>query len=406
MAQESSEELRQKLEKLEERIEQMEMDMLQGQAERAAREQETDALKPVAFHGKGRALQMLNPELSVEVEVFGAAIYQDGQLYQKADDRPYAEEYRSGFFLREAAFHFQSVLDPYSLMKASVALDHEGAHLEEAYVTYSSFLPRLNLTLGRFRQSFGTINRWHRHSLDQFDFPLMLRIPFGPEGICQTGLSLQWLMPPWWASSQTLELQVTNSENEHFLAGEFFSLPSGLARLKNYWDLNRNTYLEAGFSGFAGFRNRVNWQDEDGVVQVDEDPDLAYAAGFDITLNWEPVHKANRRGIIWRTEGLYARKKDDNGMEADFWGGYSYLQGKARRNLFFGVRGDLVRHFRQSSEDDRYMWQASPYITWHQSEFVYLRLEYDLVRDHCMPDEHRVFLQMTFAAGPHKHERY
>jgi len=75
----------------------------------------------------------------------------------------------------------------------------------------------LNLTLGKFRQQFGIVNRWHRHGLDQVDFPLALRQIFGNGGLNQAGLSLDWLMPPAGVASQQLTFQVTDGSNIVYL---------------------------------------------------------------------------------------------------------------------------------------------------------------------------------------------
>ena len=52
-------------------------------------------------------------------------------------------------------------------------------------------------------------------------------------------------------------------------------------------------------------------------------------------------------------------------------------------------------------------WVTSPTLTWWQSEYVRLRLEYDLLdRNFVSTKEGRLFLQVTLAMGPHKHETY
>jgi hypothetical protein len=56
-----------------------------------------------------------------------------------------------------------------------------------------------------------------------------------------------------------------------------------------------------------------------------------------------------------------------------------------------------------------------PYITFWQSEFVYLRLEYQhgeripyvaFDETPARRTDNRVLFQIDFAAGPHKHEKY
>ena len=49
----------------------------------------------------------------------------------------------------------------------------------------------------------------------------------------------------------------------------------------------------------------------------------------------------------------------------------------------------------------------APYFTWWQSPWVRWRLEWDhQINKHMGPDEDTVYLQCTYSAGPHKHERY
>ena len=58
-------------------------------------------------------------------------------------------------------------------------------------------------------------------------------------------------------------------------------------------------------------------------------------------------------------------------------------------------------------EEDAYRWGVGPYVTWHQSPFVRYRLEYNHEDGRGMEEAaDRIMMQLIFAAGPHKHERY
>jgi hypothetical protein len=245
-----------------------------------------------------------------------------------------------------------------------------------------------------------------------------------------------------WADLLELEMQITNGQNSKLFSGSFFSIPSGLLHLRNYWDLNTNTYAELGLSGIIGVNNQtgkpvqsedvpvtlydengdeVTFYDEDGnpvstvvkpgdtVIQNDKDWRLTVAGGADLTLNWEPVNQSKYKGFTWRTEFLYVYKQvlDDSGSDASIhsWGGYSYIQFKPARNWIFGARGDLTTPFTLDNRG-KYTWGVVPYVTWWQSPWVRFRLEYDNIQWSDAPVEHRVTLQMTFSAGPHKHDRY
>jgi hypothetical protein len=54
-----------------------------------------------------------------------------------------------------------------------------------------------------------------------------------------------------------------------------------------------------------------------------------------------------------------------------------------------------------------WFWQASPYLTFRQSEFVFMRLQYGYTWESGARDpEHVVMLQVDWSAGPHRHEKY
>jgi hypothetical protein len=55
---------------------------------------------------------------------------------------------------------------------------------------------------------------------------------------------------------------------------------------------------------------------------------------------------------------------------------------------------------------DHEYWGLSPYLTFWQSEFVRLRGQYSYRNDNLHGNDQRFELQLTFAAGPHKHESY
>jgi hypothetical protein len=430
--------LRAEVEQLKQHQAERELAELKADAETAITAKPEDAKEPLetkTFKGGERSLQALNPEISVVGDLFGRLVYQDGEIASPAGGR-------SGLFPRVLGVHLQSNLDPFSMAKMIVGISPQGIELGEAYVTWSAVTPFLSITFGRFHQQFGIVNRWHAPGLDQFAYPLMIGEHFGGP-LDQTGLSFLVLLPPLWASHLELEIQITNGENDKLFAGEFFSVPSGLVHLRNYWDLNRDTYLELGLSGLIGVNNRwyepieeeapVELYDESGdrvtfydaegnpvelnsesttTMRNDDDWRLTAVGGADLTVSWEPVNQAKYKGFTWRSEVLYAYKQVTTPTgKADAiqsWGAYSYAQLKPIRNWYFGVRGDLTQTFALDNQGE-YTWGVIPYITWWQSPWVRFRLEYDYIDwadGKGWEPEHRVLLQTTFSVGPHKHERY
>jgi hypothetical protein len=336
-------------------------------------EQAPPKVTPDVAFGSERNLSRLNPEISMT-----------GDLVGFATDRG-----REDFDGREFELNVQSALDPYSLTKWTLSFSpEEGVDIEEGYVAYTGLPGGLTLTAGKFRQEFGVLNRWHLHALPQVDYPLALQTYFGDEGLAQTGLSASWLLPRPWASANELTLQLTDGESDAF-GGENFSNLVGLAHLKNFWDVNDSTYAELGLSGIAG----TNGAGGESRVY-----------GTDFTLHWQPPTRAKYREVTWRTEVLRSQRDDEEGIRHDAWGGYSYVESLISRNLYGGLRYDRVEdpldpgHVRQG---------LFPNVTWWQSEYVRLRGEFGFLKDDLTGDKEKRFtLQLTWSAGPHKHETY
>jgi hypothetical protein len=382
---------------------------------------------PKVFQGGERALQALNPEISITGDLFARYINVAGSEYSGGE--------RSGFFLRGFGLHLQANLDPFSLFKGAVHLSPEGAELEEGYITWVSVLPGFNITLGAFRQQLGVVNRWHKHALDEFDFPLMLMEPFGPGGLNQTGVSFDILLPKLWAHEETITLQITNGQNDKAFSGEFFSIPTTLLRIRSYWDLNRDTYLDLGLTGIFGFNNARGVPQDDELVPtevfdsngnpiVDKDGNpvvllanvpaagpanqkLRYTGfgGADLTIAWEPSQRSHYAGLTWRTEFLYGYQEQETGDPISWMGGYTGLDAKVWRGVNVGFRADLVQPWAVDNKG-HYIWQVAPYVNYMPSEFVRFHLEYNATDGDQMPLSHRLIFQVVFAAGPHKHDKY
>ncbi len=388
--------LQNRIEKLEQKNEQSELERLLNQAETAAKEDNIKEDAQKTFKSGQRSLQAINPEISVTGDMFSQAV---------ANKNGFNRESRSGAYFRVLGLHFQSALDPFSFTKIAVEIHPEGIELGEAYMTWSNVLPNLSLTAGKFRQQFGIINRWHAHSLDQFDFPLAMTTLLGEDGLNQTGLSLDWFISPLWADANTLTLQITNGQNGHLFSGEAFRFPALLGHLKSYYDLNANTYFELGLSGMSGFNNFRGF-DDSGSLQKDPNR-YTRLAGVDLTLFWEPLNRAHYHSFLWRSELYYVNKEAsaaDSSIKAV--GGYSYVDYKLNERWNAGIRFDYTQPFTMNNSDAN-IYQLVPYVTWWQSHWMRFRLQYNYKNGSALSEaDHIIRLQLTWAAGPHKHERY
>jgi len=371
-----------------------------------------DAEAREGFKARGLSLQALNPEISVTGDMIGLVRHQDGSRK------------RSDFFFRSLALHFESYLDPYTKFKATVPVKEDGTKLGEAYMTRFGVLEGLSVTIGKFRQQFGVVNRWHKHALDQVDFPLPLRMIFGDGGLNQTGFALDYTLPKLGEASQELTFQLTRGRNSRLFGGNEHNTPSLLLHYKNFRDLSKDTYAEWGATGLIG------WNDEwsvtrGGAAETVHDSLSTRVFGADFSLLWEPTGRMRYRNVEWRSEA-YLLSRDIYAPDASgrdtvtAWGAYTYVQSKVTRTLDVGLRLD---YYLADSKDydcleaslapliygDSHpcFWQVGPYLTWHQSPFVRYRLEYNHLDGSGMKDpEDVLMLQVIFAAGPHKHDRY
>jgi hypothetical protein len=408
--------LQAELEALKEQVSEDELERLVERAEAASNAAPEEARpEDRVFLSGAEAMQVSNPEISVAGDFLAALVVDEGLRAGRPEG--------TGLPLRAMSIDIRSVLDPYSKMRAAVEIlpdPEEPIALEELYISWYGVVPSLSLSLGRFRHQFGVLNRWHAHDLDQTEYPLALQSVLGDEGLSGDGVSVQWFMPRLWAHANELRIDVVDGNNPYLFSGERFAVPAVLGRLKNYWDLSESTYLELGLSGAFGFNNPVareetaaeaeaRGEDPEGTEYIPSMVDDGWArtvvAGADLTLYWSPLKRARYRSLTWRSEFYYAQKEDAATAEWDrAWGVYSYLQGQAGAAWFLGVRGDLARPMEDTAAP--LVWGVTPYVTFWQSEFVFLRLEYNLVHGVSATAEHRVAFQVSWAAGPHKHEKY
>ena len=385
-----------------------------AEREAAVEAQPAEQEEGTTFTSGALGLQALNPEISVAGDFL--ASYRSGEGLTRHFD---AE-------VRTLEVAFDSYLDPYSRMRGIVEFGPDGAGLGEAYFTRYGLRPNVNVTLGKFRQQFGVVNRWHKHSLDQLDFPLPLRQIFGPGGLNQTGMAIDWQLPPLDTASQQVTLQLTNGENGRLFGNNTRNMPSALLRYTNYRDLSKDTYLELGMTALAGRNDEWQVLGPVGELLTQRHDLWTRSLGVDVTVLWEPTDEMRYRNWLWRTEYYGLRREvlapDGSGPDTlRAWGAYSQVQSKLSRRLDAGLRLDyyepdvkpyadlpglsLAPH--AVTESGAHQWLIAPYVTWHQSPWVRWHLEWNHLRNHLMgPDEDALILQCCFAAGPHKHERY
>lgn len=373
-------------------------DEIDAYLENVPAEDDSPPPEEVVFTSPQRQLRELNPEISVLGDFLGIYSFTspeeehtggEGEHEAEEDHEHEHTHVDDGFELEEVELSFQAPLDPYSTAKFFVGFHGDHVEVEEAYAEWLNLPLSMQLKLGKFRNNFGTLNRWHPHAYPTFQMPLALENLFGSHGLTGIGASVAFLLPGLWAHYNELVVEVVNADNEVAFSGEGFEKPVGLVHLKNYYDISNATYFEAGLSGAVG----------------ENDPDSGRKTsigGLDLALVWVPPQRAKYRSLEIRTEAFFQHRETPDG-DRDSFHVFSFADFKFSRRWTGGLQFDYSQ---DTLDRDRTTTALTPFLTFWQSEFVRLRFHYRSLKHTGLERDNRVVFQATFALGPHKHEKY
>ncbi|MBN2415929.1 hypothetical protein JXO52_08805 [bacterium] len=338
------------------------------------------------FHSGLRQQSALNPNISMSGDYYAAYGTSD------SDYNRIPSEYTWGtgrFFLREMEMGLQSPLDPFSRGKVFLSYGREGVSLEEGYIEVLNFPLNINVKIGEYKTQFGKLNRYHDHALPQFDRPLVLVNFFGVTSLKGFGVAANVLLPSMTAHVNELDIDVISGGVGHSFTDAGKHNLIYVAHYKNYYDLNRSTYLEFGLSGATGYN------DPGETLRT-------LVAGGDLTLKWTPPGRAKYRGIEWRTELLWS-EREAAGPDVSAWGFFSSLQAKLGVRWFGSIRADYSQLPYDSELEEKGVTICFDY--W-QTEFVFYRFQYSRLERNFEESDTRVIFQTNWAMGPHKHDAY
>ncbi len=293
------------------------------------------------------------------------------------------------FMLREMEMAFQAPLDPYSNAKAYLSFGSEGVVLEEGYLEWLNLPLGMHVKLGQMKTQFGKINRYHDHALPQFERPLVLSNYFGHTSLKGLGMGVNFLLPKLTAHVNELDLEViSGGVDQSFTSNGKHNLIY-VTHYKNYYDLNRSTYLEVGLSGALGYNDPLEkyW---------------TRIGGGDLTIKWAPPGRSKYRGFEWRSEVLVSdRETLDESIQS--WGAFSSFQVRLNAKWLTSLRLDYSQLPFDSNLEEV---GGAITLDYWQSEFVFVRLQYTMIDRNFDESDHRFIFQTNWAMGPHKHEAY
>lgn len=294
--------------------------------------------------------------------------------------------------VHEVETAFKSVIDPYARADVYLAIGHEDGEfefeLEEAYVTSLALPYRLQARVGKFRSTFGKINRIHPHALPFIDVPAVYANFLGDEGLNDQGVSVSWLVPNK-SFFQELTVEVTRgpAESESFVrSDENRFLYTG--HLKNFWDLSDDATIEFGLSGVIG----PNYREESTLL-----------AGVDITYKWKPLRHNTYRSFTFQAEGIVSEVNLPNGRNINSVGMYALATYQLSR------RWHAILRYDYSDLPDDNDWNETGlagFLGWYATEFQKIELGLKTVSRPGLERTYQGLVRLVFVIGTHGAHEY
>ncbi len=425
-------ELRQMMEKMQGRIDELE-EKNRVLEQEAAEEKETEQKEIMAEQpqieeeldleipetgtqsgsGLTRAFQSLNPEISV-IGIFSAAWFSEDNPFVFAEIDPQ----NTGVNIQEIEFAFGAAVDPYFRFDSYFVLTEEGIELEETYATTLLSLPlNSQFRVGKARAKFGRINQLHRHSQNFVTLPLVAAQFLG-EHLNPTSIEANFLLPvPWFmelsASGGSPEVETptfARDEDANNLARLLY-----IFHVANFFELSESFGVSLGGSFATGSNGTAPGE-------------RSNLYGVDLFAKYRPLRNNPYQEVMVQSEFMYrdAETPDENLKD---WGFYAQLIYRFAKRWNVGVRygmtdtdtpvqeeeeleiepeGVLSVARNEEGEEEEEMlgllgraYRISPMLTFNPTEYSRIRLQYDYLNQNYDANQHALYLQFQYSIGAH-----
>ena len=331
------------------------------------------------YGGTAALSKVFNPDMAVIGDFLGAS----GKNNVNPD---------AALQMHESEASFQAVVDPYARADFFISFGEEGVNLEEGFLTLTELPGGLLTKVGKMRAAFGKVNSLHNHVLPWTDRPLVVNnLVGGEDGIDDAGLSVARLIPnPWMFLEGTGQVFRGDSGETLFKSSERGDL-TYVGHLRGYQDLSESTNIDLGLSYSRG-------HNPSGIVGgVDLGRFTTGLFGIDATLRWRPLQRSIYHSFIGRSELIWSRRDQPNGLQSGM--GY-YVSGDYQfaRRWFGGLRFDRSNHADDASLLDT---GQSFVLTYWPSEFSQVRGQYRRTAYAIGPTANEFLFQFQFAIGAH-----
>src|SRR5213083_2267891 len=235
--------------------------------------------------------------------------------------------------MHESEAAFQAVVDPYARADFFVSFGEQGVNLEEGFLTFTELPGGLLTKVGKMRAAFGKVNTLHNHVLPWTDRPLVIQnLVGGEDGIDDVGFSVARLIPNPWIFLEATGQVFRGDSSDVFRSTKRGDL-SYVGHLRGYQDITESTNIDLGISYSRGHNGS-------GIV---DDRDLGQFRttlyGTDATVRWRPLRRSIYQSFVGRSEFIWSRRGQPNGIQSAlgyyFSGDYQFA-----RRWFAGIRYD------------------------------------------------------------------
>jgi hypothetical protein len=364
------------MQKMAERLEQLERERSSASGKIAAVEQSVKTIQ-----GSPSAL---NPSIGMAIDLTAEHRATNG----------------GSFNFRAAELGVSASIDPYARAYGFFTGSKDEFEVEEAAVVTTSLPWNLQARAGRFFADFGRLAKFHPHEYAFVNTPLSLERIVGGESKAD-GVELSYLFPtPFFLRATLGGYNKLGAENERLddTKSRAWSRFTYLSRLHTYFDLTDNQSVELGSSlAFTpSIRIRSDAQGGDRTL-----------SGVDLTYRYQPLGSTLYEGFTLGAEffGNSERVERSSGFRRMFApGGFAYGEAKLNRQW---AAGFLYDNAPSLSSPGKKTIGYSPFVTWTLSEFNRLRLQYSYLDDNVREEKaergHQFFLQWTTVLGSHTH---
>jgi len=293
--------------------------------------------------------------------------------------------------MHESEAAFQAIVDPYARADFFISFGEEGVGLEEGFATFTSLPGGLLTKVGKMRAAFGKVNTLHNHVLPWSDRPLVTRnLVGGEDGIDDAGISVARLISNPWLFLEATGQVFRGDSGDLFKAHKRGDL-SYVGHLRGYQDITESSNIDLGLSYSRGHNDS----------QISDDADVGSFTtqlyGVDATFRWRPLQRSIYHSFIGRSEWIWSRRDQANGLQksSGFYVSGDYQFG---RRWFGGVRYDASDRATDASLRDT---GASFLLTYWPSEFSQVRAQYRRTNYALGPAADELLFQFQFSIGAH-----